>query len=112
MRIGEYEFNLHKLSDFQFGGNVNGHSLLRKVVALALKDTSALLHMEEQLDREIYREPLRATSSRSTRVGSWGGHSFDSKSRVVSFLLQRHIGYRDGTPAVPHLRWYIDSKVL
>ena len=69
LRMRKNEFNLNELSDSQFCGNVDCHSFLRKVVALSLKNTSALLHMEEQLDREIYSESFRTTSSRYTHVG-------------------------------------------
>ena len=54
IRMRKDEFNLNELSNLQLCGNIDSHSLMRKIMALPLKHTSTLLHMEEQLDREIY----------------------------------------------------------
>ena len=74
IRMWKDEFNLNELSNFQLCGNVDCHSLLRKVMALPLKNTSALLRMEEQLDREIHSKSLRTASSRNRDVGGGAWH--------------------------------------
>lgn len=71
--IGKKKFDLHHLPPFEFGRNVDRHSVFANVVAASLKDAFAVVHDSKQLYREVHPEPLRAAYL-GDRPGRWSWH--------------------------------------
>jgi hypothetical protein len=68
VRFGNHKFDLHGLSELEFGWNVDRHALFRQIVALPLQHASFLPYESEQLNWKIDPEALRAPHA--SRVGS------------------------------------------
>ena len=71
--IGKKKFDLHDLASFQFGRNVDRHSVFAQIVAASLKDAFAVVHDRKQLYREVHLKPLRAAYV-GDRIGRWSWH--------------------------------------
>lgn len=63
LRFRSYEFNADVGAGLQLHGDVDGYSILRKIVSAALQHTPSLLHRGEELDGKVYPEAWRAPHS-------------------------------------------------
>ena len=77
--IGKKKFDLHDLSPFQLGRNVDRHSVFAQIVAASLKDAFAVVHDSKQLYREVHLKPLRAACP-GDRIGGWSWHFWVGRS--------------------------------
>jgi hypothetical protein len=86
--IGKQKFDLHNLASFQFGRNVDRHSVFAQIVAASLKDAFTVVHDRKQLYREVHLKPLRAACPPGDRIGGWSWHCCRSECMSIADVIQ------------------------